>query len=122
MLFRDKDLDSKYKSIFIIVFMFNIFFFFFCKNMFLLAKPKRIVGDEEILPFEDNYFDLIISNMSLHWINDLPGLFVQAKNKLKPDGFLLASMFGEDTLYQLRYVCSQCEREFSITNFVVVVV
>lgn len=71
--------------------------------MLNVVKPERIVTDEEILPFEDNEFDLVISNLSLHWINDLPGLFAQTRNKLKPDGFFLASVFGEETLYQLRW-------------------
>jgi NADH dehydrogenase [ubiquinone] 1 alpha subcomplex assembly factor 5 len=36
-------------------------------------KTIPVLGDEEVLPFEENSLDLVISNLSLHWINDLPG-------------------------------------------------
>lgn len=48
--------------------------------------------------------DLVVSNLALHWINDLPGLFVQVRQALKPDGFFVATMFGEDTLFELRFL------------------
>lgn len=56
-----------------------------------------------MLPFEENTFDLVISNLALHWINDLPGVLTQIRRVLKPDGLFLASMFGEETLWELRY-------------------
>jgi NADH dehydrogenase [ubiquinone] 1 alpha subcomplex assembly factor 5 len=28
--------------------------------------------------------DLVVSNMSLHWVNDLPGTFTQVRKTLKP--------------------------------------
>lgn len=37
---------------------------------------KKIVQDEEILPFEENSFDAILSNCNMHWINDLPGMYL----------------------------------------------
>lgn len=45
---------------------------------------------------------MVISNLSLHWINDLPGVLTQIRRILKPDGLFLASMFGEETLWELR--------------------
>lgn len=33
--------------------------------------------DEEFLPFKKSHFDLIMSSLSLHWVNDLPSTFVQ---------------------------------------------
>ena len=38
-----------------------------------------LVGDEELLLFNENYFDAVISNLSLHWTNDLPGVFIQVR-------------------------------------------
>jgi SAM-dependent methyltransferase len=61
-----------------------------------------VVGDEEMLPFADASFDLVISNLALHWTNDLPGALVQLRRALKPDGLLLAAMFGGETLTALR--------------------
>ena len=42
-------------------------------SMLALAQGERIVVDEEYLPFKHGYFSLILSNLSLHWVNDLPG-------------------------------------------------
>lgn len=46
--------------------------------------------------------DLVVSNLSLHWVNDLLGCFKAIHKSLKPDGVFLGSIFGGDTLYELR--------------------
>src|SRR6185503_8837558 len=46
--------------------------------------PLGAVADEEALPFADASFDLIVSALSLHWVNDLPGTLVQIRRALKP--------------------------------------
>ena len=61
-----------------------------------------VVVDEESLPFDDGSFDLVLSNLSLHWVNDLPGALIQIRKSLKPDGLMLASVFAERTLWELR--------------------
>ncbi len=33
----------------------------------------KVVGDEEFLPFKDESIDAVLSSLSLHWVNDLPG-------------------------------------------------
>eukprot|EP00041_Stephanoeca_diplocostata_P011505 m.190591 g.190591 ORF g.190591 m.190591 type:complete len:350 (+) comp18565_c0_seq2:339-1388(+) len=62
----------------------------------------RVQADEERMPFRDNMFDIVVSNLALHWVNDLPGCLTQIKNTLVPDGVFIGSMFGGDTLYELR--------------------
>ncbi|MBT6884509.1 MAG: methyltransferase domain-containing protein, partial [Rhodospirillaceae bacterium] len=56
----------------------------------------------ETLPFGTAIFDAVLSNLSLHWVNDLPGALIQIRHALKPDGLFLASVFGGDTLKELR--------------------
>lgn len=68
-----------------------------------------VATDEEYLPFAPSTFDLIISNLSLHWVNDLPGALIQARRCLKPDGLFLAAMFGSDTLVELRRALIEAE-------------
>lgn len=63
---------------------------------------NAIVADEEALPFAPESFDLVVSVLSLHAVNDLPGALVQMCRALKPDGLLLAALFGGDTLHELR--------------------
>ncbi len=70
-----------------------------------------VVADEEALPWADQSLDLIISNLVLHGVNDLPGALVQARRALRPDGVLLASMFGGTTLQELRDVMLAAEEE-----------
>src|SRR5688500_6249337 len=41
--------------------------------------------DEEALPFAPECLDLVLANLSLHWINDLPGALAQIRHVLKPD-------------------------------------
>jgi ubiquinone/menaquinone biosynthesis C-methylase UbiE len=44
------------------------------------CNTYRLVADEETsLPFPDGTFDLVISSQALHWVNDLPRLFKEAK-------------------------------------------
>uniref|UniRef100_A0A8D9B328 NADH dehydrogenase [ubiquinone] 1 alpha subcomplex assembly factor 5 n=1 Tax=Cacopsylla melanoneura TaxID=428564 RepID=A0A8D9B328_9HEMI len=71
---------------------------------------KKLV-DEENIPFAENSIDLLISNLSLHWVNNLPGCFQQVMKCLKPDGVFLASLFGGETLYELRSAVQLAELE-----------
>ena len=73
------------------------------------ARGLKVVADEEWLPFADQRFDLVLSNLSMHWINDLPGALIQIHRTLKPDGFFLGSMFGGQTLGELRHVLMETE-------------
>ncbi|EGC35120.1 hypothetical protein DICPUDRAFT_97998 [Dictyostelium purpureum] len=92
LLYRDQNEDDKYE-----------------------VKPTRILLDslEEKLPIEDQSLDLIVSNLSLHWINDLPGVFGNLKRLLKPNGVFLATLFGEETLTELKdaLYLAEIERE-----------
>lgn len=72
-----------------------------------------VVLDPEALPFADAAFDLIVSPLALHWVNDLPGALIQLRRALKPDGLLLASLFGGDTLNELRFSLIAAESELS---------
>lgn len=67
--------------------------------------------DEELFNFADNSLDLVISNLSLHWVNDLPGLFRSINKSLSPDGVFMASFFGGETLYELRSALQLAETE-----------
>ena len=72
-----------------------------------------VAADEEFLPFAPGSFDLVVSNLSLHWVNDLPGALVQIRQALKPDGFFCASMLGGQTLAELRRCLFEAEMEVS---------
>ena len=70
-----------------------------------------IAADEEALPFRDGALDLVVSALSLHLANDLPGALIQIRRALKPDGLFLAALLGGDTLTELRQSFAAAEAE-----------
>ena len=82
-------------------------------GMLRRAAGSRVACDEERLPFADASFDLVLSCLSLHWVNDLPGALMQIRRCLKPDGLFQAAMLGEETLTELRQALLSAEIELS---------
>jgi len=70
-----------------------------------------LVADEEALPFAPSSFDVVVSALSLHAVNDLPGALAQIRAVLKPDGLFLAALFGGSTLSELRTAFAAGESE-----------
>jgi SAM-dependent methyltransferase len=68
-------------------------------------------ADEESLPLRDASLDLVVSALSLQFVNDLPGALVQIRRALKPDGLLLAALLGGDSLTELRQAFAVAEAE-----------
>lgn len=66
------------------------------------AKGEFLVADVGSLP-------AIIAVMSLHWINDLPGLLKQCEIALQPGGLFMAAFVGGRSLHELRFALQQAE-------------
>ena len=62
-------------------------------------------------PFTPEEYDLILSNLSLHWTNDLPGALAFINRMLKPDAPFLGAMLGGDTLFELRTSLQLAEQD-----------
>eukprot|EP01138_Halocafeteria_seosinensis_P011996 gb/GECG01012260.1/.p1 GENE.gb/GECG01012260.1/~~gb/GECG01012260.1/.p1 ORF type:complete len:374 (+),score=50.69 gb/GECG01012260.1/:1-1122(+) len=79
-----------------------------------------VVLDEEYLPFQENSLDMVISNMYLHWVNDISGTLKQIRKALKPDGVLLASFMGGETVPELQtaFAAADLERNGGFTPHV----
>ncbi|CAJ0585881.1 unnamed protein product, partial [Mesorhabditis spiculigera] len=76
------------------------------------VEVERVHCDEETLSaFQPASFDLLLSSMSAHWINDLPGWFSRCYNLLKEDCPFIGAMLMEDTLYELRCSLQLAELE-----------
>lgn len=89
MLYRDQDLPFNEK----------------------LKITRQVLQDEESVPYEPESFDLVMSSLSLHWINDLPGILAQINSVLKPDCPFIGAMLGGDTLFELRSSLQLAEQE-----------
>ena len=84
--------------------------FDFSLNMLAVAADRctgmqivrPVAGDAAALPFRAAVFDLVISSLLLHWCNDIPAVLGEFRRVLKPGGRLLFSLYGRDTLKELR--------------------
>ncbi|MFT4002970.1 MAG: methyltransferase domain-containing protein [Rhizobium sp.] len=65
----------------------------------------------ETVPLEPQSVNLVLSPLSLHLTNDTPGVLVQIRRALKPDGLFLAAIPGAGTLAELRDVLLAAEVE-----------
>jgi len=75
------------------------------------AYRPGVIADEEALPFAEGSFDLVVSALSLHWVNDLPGALIQIRRVLKPDGLFIGTVLGGRTLNELRQSLLSAEEE-----------
>ena len=72
-------------------------------------RPDTLCADARALPLRDNSVDVLFSNLCLQWVEDLPAVFAGFRRVLKPDGLLLVSTFGPDTLFELRGAFSEAD-------------
>ena len=73
-------------------------------------KPfKRLAADACALPLADASVDLLVSNLCLPFVNDLPATLAGFRRVLKPGGLLLCSTYGSETLGELDHAFSQAD-------------
>ncbi len=65
-------------------------------------RTISICGELERLPFADSSFELGWSNMALHWTNDPLAALRELERVLSPEGLVMFSTLGPDTLKELR--------------------
>jgi NADH dehydrogenase [ubiquinone] 1 alpha subcomplex assembly factor 5 len=74
-----------------------------------IPVARDVLASAETLPYAPESFDAVLSSLSLHWVNDLPGALIQLRQALRPDGLLLASLPALGTLAELRHALTQAE-------------
>ena len=67
--------------------------------------------DAAVLDLTEGAHDLVVHALSLHWANDPVGQMVQARLALRPDGLFIGTMFGGETLHELRAALATAEVE-----------
>lgn len=82
-------------------------------RMAALNGGPGVAADEEFLPFAPGSFDLVVANLSLHWVNDLPGALIQLRQALRPDGLFIASLPALGTLTEFRAALTEAETSLS---------
>jgi malonyl-CoA O-methyltransferase len=68
----------------------------------LRSRTFPVCGDLERLPLTDGVVDLVWSNMALHWLGDPLASFKEFRRVLSPNGLLMFSTLGPDSLKELR--------------------
>jgi len=72
------------------------------KGGWLSKKPRCVCADAEKLPLKEDSIDLLISSLMLQWSNDLPAIFKGFRRVIAPQGLLMFTTFGPDTLKEIR--------------------
>lgn len=67
----------------------------------------RVCADAARLPLRDATFDMLFSNLMLHWHPAPHRLFPEFRRVLADGGLLMFSTFGPDTLVELRAACRE---------------
>jgi len=81
-----------------------------------LRRPTLICADAEDIPLRDESVDLVFSNLMLQWC-DYKKVFAEFKRILKPDGLLMFSTFGPDTLKELKQSWAQVDENAHVNDF-----
>ena len=55
-----------------------------------VAGQPSVVHDLDMMPYKDASFDAVFSCLSLHWVDDLPGLMMQIRRVLNRTGCALS--------------------------------
>lgn len=77
------------------------------------AWMRAALSESETLDLPQQSFDLAVSVLTLHAVNDLPGVLIQIRRALKPDGLFVAALFAGDTLKELRESLAAGEEEIA---------
>lgn len=77
----------------------------------LVGPGGGLVADDEVLPFKNEAFDLVVCALNLHYVNDLPGALAQIRRTLAPNGLFLAALIGGQSLQELRICLTQAQEE-----------
>ena len=77
----------------------------------------RVCGDAEALPVADASIDLLHSNLCLQWCGTLEAVFDGMRRVMRPQGMLLFSSFGPQTLHELRSAFAEVDAGAHVSRF-----
>jgi malonyl-CoA O-methyltransferase len=80
-------------------------------------RPRCVCADVEALPLADASVDLVFSNASFQWCNDIQGTFGECLRVLRPGGLLMFTTFGPDTLWELREAWAAADGHSHVSSF-----
>ncbi len=81
------------------------------------TSENYICADALEIPLESNSQDLIFSNLTFQWIDQLDLLFKELHRVLKPNGLLLFTSLGPDTLFELKASWKSIDEHKHVNDF-----
>ncbi len=87
------------------------------RGRWLRRGPMALCADMHRLPLADASVDVVFSSLAFQWIEDLPALFTEVRRVLRPEGVLMFSTFGPDTLHELRAAWAAVDERAHVNNF-----
>lgn len=82
------------------------------------SRPLQVCGDVENLPLASNSVDMIWSNLTLQWLTPPDRAFSELQRVLRPDGVLMFSTLGPDTLKELRQAFAGIDGFSHVNRFI----
>ncbi|HEY8355476.1 MAG TPA: malonyl-ACP O-methyltransferase BioC [Methylophilaceae bacterium] len=83
-----------------------------------LGRQSGICADIERLPLAAGTVDLLWSNLAIQWCNDLDAAFGEMHRVMRPEGLLMFSTFGPDTLKELRQATATDPEHVHVSRFI----
>lgn len=82
------------------------------------CRAQFINADANHIPLASASVDLIVTNLMLQWCDDLDAVFQEFRRVLKPEGLLMLTTFGPDTLKELRQAWSEVDGQAHVNTFI----
>ena len=90
----------------------------FLKVLSSKTTQRFICADMEAIPLAENSVDMVWSNLSLQWCNDLDQVFTQIAKTLTHNGLFIFSTFGPSTLHELRTSLASFSQYSHVNQFI----
>lgn len=87
-------------------------------KLFAGKRENYLCADVEALPLATQSMDMVWSNLTIQWCNDLPGTFIELHRVMKTNGLLMFSTFGPDTLQEMRIAFNGVDGYNHVNRFV----
>lgn len=82
------------------------------------SNTHHVNADAYQLPYANGAMDMVVSNLMLQWVDDLDAVFKEIRRVLRPEGVLLFSTLGPDTLKELRQAWQSVDDQPHINTFI----
>lgn len=74
-------------------------------------RLPSLLADDTALPFPRDRFDVVLSNMALHWSGHPQATLREIRRVLRPGGLLLLSLPGSESLQELKQCLAEQDQE-----------